>query len=822
MHKLRSTIAVALILSVFSITCARNPKTPNTISASQSCQGLPLGDSKLTPELTQSLVQCLNQNHRIEPWANLLNGLQEEDFKSLVRLVDTELVSSANARHHWIQTYDYLEKNGLKKEFYSLIETLFQDPALLFALKDFVLSLADEEKLSDDPLIPFFFKDLEDQDFHKTMKLVSEVLEAPAAISLMSHTRDALPIESIAKWYLGYFKNGLSYGKTEVGRQFLQSLRDGSFFKMVHEALGEDGEFILERTKKMAILSDVSYRDEAKFTENALSLILDLNKNPPSCARGSFKLNNPVLLPFFELAAEETQENALQLVRRDFALQSYFLKNFCEVDATTTAKMDELFAYLHQPQFPYFHELILIFKKHGLLQRLADLITNPAMSSYLVPLLGELYDEESFPNWLLLLNLWSSDQEKSVEKFAERLLRVEANWDGKSAYDLLLSRFEKVPFAVWLKMANGFHHLNEESARNGIRWSQFWQRVSLSTHQHPVEDFLSHSIQAVSEDKEIRRAIFQLLKHPEFENAVKFLSQSAKSGTLEQIIEFLVTAFRKTAEREKTENLSWIGSASSSANHFRHRFAAEDVKHHQSGFIEPKQANFQACRNIKTQEEAVQCLKQPNGSSVWIPFWSVLAETDLLKTGKSFLESTILNPSELNSIWKNWVTYREDEVGNQWLEWLRLSLKYGWIQTLVKWWGELSDARALERALFLEALTKNLNEGRCSVPENQLQALKSVTGWSELEKSGAALKLDSDYSLLEQNTLEQDWKAVCEAHPEIRAELARLLNSKFFSELIIWAKKNPELVSQVFQSLENGLYDHERLEVINRLERWLD
>lgn len=821
MCELRRTIATALVLAVFSITCARNPKTPANASSSQACQGLRLGDSALTPELADGLVRCLNRENRIEPWAELFTEIPREDFETLVKFVDAEIVSDTNTRHQWIQTYEYLEKQGLKKEFFSLIESVFRDPAVLIAFKNLAVSFFDEKTLHEEPLIPFFLKDYEDRDFHKTLNLVSEVLETPAALSLMGHSRESLSLENIAQLYRGYFEKGSKYGKGEVGRQLLQALRDGSFFKMVHESLGEEGEAILERTQKMAVLSDVSYRDNAKFTTNAVNLIVELNDKRPKCARGAFELYNPVLLSFFELASKK-QEDALQLVRRDFELQCYFLKNICDVDEATQKRMEELFDYLHQPQFPYFHELVLIFKDHQLLQRMADLIASPAMSSHVVPLMGALYDEKSFPNWLLLLNIWSADQEKSMEKFATELLQPNHDWSGKSAYDLLLDRLEKVPVSVWFEIATAFHKLNEESARDGVRWSQFWQRVSLVTHEHPVEDFIAHLLQEVSSNVQLRKAVYRIVSHPKFDDAIRFFSQSASTGTLEDVLGFLATAFKKTAEREKTQSLSWTNSAVVPASELRHRFAAEDVLGYRSSRLNPTQTDYSVCRNLNSRKQAFECLQQPGSSSIWVSFWQPILESNLFDQAKEFIEATLIQPSELNALWQSWVMYREDEFGDQWFEWLRLTLKQGWFKAGLEWWNELGSKHALERALFLEALTKNLNEGLCALPEKEFEAIKTGNGWVEFEKTQSALEQDSDYALLDWETMKQDWQTACESRPEVRAELVRFLNSKWFSELLRWVKTNPELASQVLDSLEKGLAEPERLEVVNRLERWLD
>ena len=331
----------------------------------KECGNMDVSTSQFTLTSFRGLVQCLNANRSMEPIAQFVSAISDQDLAPLVQAVNQSLVGQdphQQKRFYELErTYQSWVQQGIHKD-------LFKQSGKVLSYSDFWMSLisilrsgfyesgTQTVNLNILKAIELLSVELDSIAFERSLRVGLTYAEAPSFVSLQTHLSDHplsdAQVTSLAQSFMDFVNQPQGGGAWNQREKFkaeiVWAIQNNRLFPLLDRLLGPSQEQIATKAPELAkvfkglLSSGGALGSSTVLMDDLTAAFRDLS-GPVSCMKGSKEIKDATRYLIRELAEFRPTAEARDYITREAPLTFMALGPFCSLPPQMTQHYPAMF-----------------------------------------------------------------------------------------------------------------------------------------------------------------------------------------------------------------------------------------------------------------------------------------------------------------------------------------------------------------------------------------------------------------------------------------------------------------------------------------------
>lgn len=607
----------------------------------KACAQMNVRSSSLDVKTFRDLVDCFNADNAIHPIAQIVHGLSDKDLLPLVNLTNQYVLDNPKNLYLIDSSYDSLKRAQILDEtFEQLGKFLENEDFIVYALA-FVKEAYQKNQSSQSSGFSGFFAipkrsraDSSDSDQHKLKILKAiEILARrwksdewqdglefgldmagskafQGVLTQLKASTHSSNLADLSKGLNQYFQSQhkvtIEQKDYEISKDLVRAVKAGIFFKGLDKVVGKDADEIKANIPELSALFQATLQQDPPLLGELSAAFQSLAYRPITCLNKSMNLPDAAMHLMLELMRLNPRSAATSFVLRDHRITLAGLKLFCDYGNSNINHHYDAMARLAQERLirptaeegvietmikmvkPLYELSVPVENKAGLhlaqgayrpmMNLFENFLADPNGVPHLLPLFVDISKHGLWTNVLLTLSLPNSERQRSVEESIDFWLEPQAELDGESVYDVFVKSAFRVDslegFKNLLNSLKGFLNFDADYLEKVLTT---FRKALLINDAHPFLDTGIDIVSHATQHQDVIDTLFLISEKAEFKNAIRWMSDMAKDGSMSEITEISLKLFHRYALAAKGDLTVHDQTVNPYPSTRRHNFEEADL-----------------------------------------------------------------------------------------------------------------------------------------------------------------------------------------------------------------------------------------------------
>ncbi|MBL7715684.1 MAG: hypothetical protein JNL01_09470 [Bdellovibrionales bacterium] len=524
------------------------------------CAGLKMSTSQLDPQTARAMVKCLNSNHKIDAYENLLATLSDQDLKPILKIANETVLGSPETIYDFKKSFTTLVDQGKADSVFKQMGVVFKNDELIAASLDMIKKVDTRLLIGLENLGAY----LNEKRVERLLNFGLNVASAPAfsdlPLKFAAKSLAERKIETMTEKVMALIQSpavqksvGGSSHRVRLGKEWLKATADGRVFKMLEQAIPLVQASVPKLESVMNHLGETTPQgDAASFTW--MTKTMALANAPVSCMKGQATLPNAGTFILKELSRQNPAESGIYLTQ-EIPLKVVSLAPFCTMPEGL-AETCRTWANMTGPTnvMPAMTEVVRAVEQNGLSELLVQTMGYEKIQD-VAGVIAELTDRQAWSDILLLSTSINDSEKREIEAFASFLLKPIADAGGDSLYEIMEEGLQKLELKSAIRLVLAIQKV-VESKDSWIKPTLDAIRlVYLSTNRHPIFAEVQKTLIHARDNEALISVLVKISGSPAFLDTIRLTSSLLESGEMKNLLGATFALFDKFSERSSRKDL---------------------------------------------------------------------------------------------------------------------------------------------------------------------------------------------------------------------------------------------------------------------------